>query len=141
MTVAHLIPFEIVGIQSGLMIQCQNLTGGSQMKKILTKIGITFPPVKIVGIHSGLMIHCQNLTGGSQMKKILTKIGITFPPAKIVGIHSGLMIQCQNLAGGSQMKKNIDQKREPPLFWSIYFPPHHYFAQGPYTLKRFSRSQ
>ena len=93
------------------------------MKKILTKIGITFPPVKIVGIHSGLMIHCQNLTGGSQMKKILTKKGITFPPAKIVGIHSGLMIQCQNLAGGSQMKKNIDQNREPPLFWSIYFPP------------------
>ena len=58
------------------------------MKKILTKIGITFPPAKIVGIHSGLMIPCQNLAGGSQMKKILTKIGnlpyfgqYIFPPS------------------------------------------------------------
>ena len=61
------------------------------MKKILTKIGITFPPAKIVGIHSGLMIQCQNLAGGSQMKKILTKIGnlpyfgqYIFPPITIL---------------------------------------------------------
>ena len=73
------------------------------------------------------------------MKKILTKIGITFPPAKIVGIHSGLMIQCQNLTGGSQMKKILTKKGNLPFFGQ-YISPHHYFGQGPYTLKRFSMS-
>ena len=89
---------------------------------------------------SGLMIQCQNLTRGESNEKNIDQKRDNIPPVKIVGIHSGLMIQCQNLAGGSQMKKNIDQNREPPLFWSIYFPPHHYYAQGPYTLKRFPMS-
>ena len=53
-------PAEIVGIHSGLMIQRQNLTGGSQMKKNIDQKRITFPPAKIVGIQSGLMIQCQN---------------------------------------------------------------------------------
>ena len=40
----------------------RDYTGGEA--KILTKKGITFPPVDIVEIHSGLMIQCQILTGG-----------------------------------------------------------------------------
>ena len=93
------------------------------MKKILTKIGITFPPAKIVGIHSGLMIQCQNLTGGSQMKKILTKIRITFPPVKIVRIHSVLMIHCQILTGGSQMKKILTKIGNLPFSGQYIFLP------------------
>ena len=33
-----------------------------------------------------------------------------------------------------------DQNREPSLVWSIYFRPHHYFAEGPFTLRSFSMS-
>ena len=56
----------------------RDYTGGEA--KILTKKGITFPPVDIVGIHSGLMIQCQNLTGGESNEKNIDLKRDNIPP-------------------------------------------------------------
>ena len=58
----------------------------------------------------------------------------------ITGIHCVLMIPCQIFAGGLQIKHKLTKIGNPPYFGQ-FGAPHHYFAQGPYTLKGYSRSQ
>ena len=57
----------------------------------------------------------------------------------ITGIYIVLMIPGSNLNRGHSNEKKLTKIGNLPYFGQ-FGPPHHYYAQGPYTLKRFSRS-